>query len=76
MLSGNITPPLSPPRHTASPADPSQTKQLFSICLPKSLIFGICGRLFVEPKTHQKTHPFKTSQNLKKLDHGHPRAQF
>ena len=28
------------------------------------------NRFFAEPKTHQKTHPFKTPQNLKKLDHG------
>ena len=42
--------------------------------LPKKI--EICGRLFAKPKNHQKTHPSKTSQNLKKLDHGRPMARF
>ena len=44
--------------------------------LPKSLKFEISGRLFAEPKNYQKTHPFKTSQNLKKRDHGSPMARL
>jgi hypothetical protein len=76
MLSGNITPPLSPPRRTASPADPPQKLPGFVFWPPKSLIFKIFGTLLAEPKTHKKTHPFKTLQNLKKLNNGRPKARF
>jgi hypothetical protein len=34
------------------------------------------NRFFAKPKTHQKTHLFKTAQNLKKHNHGRPRARF
>jgi hypothetical protein len=66
MLSGNITPPLSPPRHTASPADPDQNSQAESNWLPKSLIIAILGRLCAEPKNHKKhilSKPHKISKN-------------
>ena len=48
-----ITPPLSHPQHTASPADPHQINPLESNCLLKSLASAIWGRLFAKPKTHK-----------------------
>ena len=74
--SGNLTPPLSPPWHTESPADPSHTNRIFSNWPPTLLTIKISGRLVAEPKTHQKTHPSNTSQKFKKLDHGRPVARF
>ena len=44
--------------------------------LPKSLIIEICGRLYAEPKTHKKTHPFKTTQNYKKTESRAPKGSI
>jgi hypothetical protein len=83
MLSGNITPPLSPPRRTASPADPDQKCNPESNWPPKSLIIEIFGGLFAEPKTHQKHMfskpdkiPTNSTMGAQGLNFGHFLAPF
>ena len=57
-------------------ADPDLKHRVFVLLVHAGANLSDLNRLFAEPKTHQKSDPCKTSQNLKKLNHGRPRARF
>ena len=76
LNSGNLTPPLSPPQHTVSPADPSKTN-----CVVFTLSAKVADNCnfwptFCKAKNSEKNTWFQTLQDLKENNNRHPRVRF